>query len=747
MKKINLKILKHNVRNPDTLAILALFIVCLLFFARLFFPIPKIFSTAEIGINDIWYLNFPLKNFLSENLKQGQLPLWDPYRNGGFPDLAEGQIGTFNLYNLVAFRFLPAIYAFNIGFIVMFFQCALGIYLFTRHKGFQPFFSFYMAFIYAFSGFFVTHISHYALLQTASFFPLLLFSADLILHRKKLVYIVFFAFILSQQLFSGFPQMLFISLIGISIYALFLLARSRIWKLQVLRLCLAILTGLILSMVQLLPSLELIPMSNRATGLDSQETLFYKFPVKHLLTFINPFAFGNPQQGTYPHFKDFEGSLFWENSGYFGIIPLILALVALMKIKKIKEWKVYVTLTGISFLLMLGGGSPFYILFTYPPFSFFRFPSRFLLIFVFGLVILSGYGFQYIYTVLIKKKKRLAAFFICLAVCLSIWDLTRIWLFYHPVVPFSEYEKIPESAKIIKKTSVGKIYTYQQNSRAWEEFFNSGSTRWDRYLELKNELAPNLNLLYRLESADAYASSLTPRRLAQYNSFLRSEYKITTSSSELKVLQKNLLDMRSTTHIISPVVLTNKSLTQIAAIGLEKFNLPASLYIYKNREAVPRYYPTNSIRNITTVEEFVSVMSSEDFKPLNEALVEKKIETISALFPLIQTTEIIKETASLTELNVETNQPALLISTRSYYPGWIAYVDDKKTEVMPVNLVNQGIIIPQGKHIVKFLFQPKLYQIGLYISLLAYLGLGFYLLSIIKLDIIQRLIERIRSII
>ena len=141
-----------NSKNPgvkaDLIALGLLFGLILLFFSRLFFPEPQIFATSEIGANDIWYLNFPLKNFLNTSLKAGQLPVWDPYRNNGFPDLAEGQIGTFNWYNLLAFRFLPPIHAFNLGFIVMFFQAALGMYLFARVKKMSRGAAFLTAFIW-----------------------------------------------------------------------------------------------------------------------------------------------------------------------------------------------------------------------------------------------------------------------------------------------------------------------------------------------------------------------------------------------------------------------------------------------------------------------------------------------------------------------------------------------------------------------------------------------------------------------
>ncbi len=714
------------VHRKNVCAAVLLFLVCGAFFAKLFFPNPKIFATAEIGISDIWYLNFPLKNFLGESLKAGRLPVWDPLRNSGFPDLAEGQIGTFNLYNLLAFRLLPTITAFNLGFIVMFFLCGLGMYLFTFQRGFPPSIAFYVAFIYSFSGFFITHISHYPLLQTMTFFPLLMFALDLLLSQITIISVVFLSLVLSQQIFSGFPQMVFISGIGLVLYCVFKYIRHETKLINLVLFLIALVLGLVLSAAQVLPTLELIPISQRATGLPTQELLFYKFPLKHLLGFINPFAFGNPQQGSYPHFKDFDGSLFWENTGYIGIIPLMLSAVAILTLRRFKkEGYFYVFLAGLSTLLMLGGGGPLYFLLTLPPFSFFRFSSRYLLLFVFALVMLSGYGLKQLLAFYKKKSHRQIT--LLLIILLSMFDILHIWYNYHPTVKYSDFMSQPVTAKTIKSESHGNMYTYLQNAYAWDEFFKTGSSRPERYLELRNELAPNLNLLFNVATADSYASSLTPKRLAYYNALLSSTYKVSTTSAYLDIQTQRLLNIRNTTEILSPVLLTNPTLRLISTYQYQTLPIKNNLHHYYNTEATPKYYAVNKFRVVDTVEDFLKDLTADTFDPKKEVILEHK--------PAVTPTENLEwhilsktEETDRSTFKIVTNQPAIFVVTNSYYPGWQAEIDGKITEVFPANFVNLGIVIPKGSHELAFFFRSKSLTLGLIISLTTYAGVFIYVL-------------------
>ena len=67
------------------LPVFFILVVVLVFFWRLFYPEPKLFYTVEIIGSDIWNVYYPMKHFLSQSLKSGQLPFWSKDIGTGLP--------------------------------------------------------------------------------------------------------------------------------------------------------------------------------------------------------------------------------------------------------------------------------------------------------------------------------------------------------------------------------------------------------------------------------------------------------------------------------------------------------------------------------------------------------------------------------------------------------------------------------------------------------------------------------------
>jgi hypothetical protein len=64
-----------------------------------------------------------------------------------------------------------------------------------------------------------------------------------------------------------------------------------------------------------------------------------------------------------------------------------------------------------------------------------------------------------------------------------------------------------------------------------------------------------------------------------------------------------------------------------------------------------------------------------------------------------------------------------------YYPdGWNAYIDGKKVDYIKTNYALRGLSIPAGKHSIKFLFEPAIYEKGNRIS---YIGSYFVVLLVL----------------
>lgn len=330
-------------------------LITTIFFARLFFPEPKLFYTPDIGRSDIANFNYPLKNFLSQSLKLESLPFWNKNMGTGFPVFAEGQIGSLFLENLILFSLLPTWIAFNLSYVLSFFIAALGTYFFLKKNNASSTSSLLAAIAFTFSGSLVTRLHFLNVIQAISLMPWLFLKAQFLWQKPSMRHALFFSLLLSQQIFAGYQPITFITLVGIAVFFLIKTALQKPTKApeRLISLFLATILAIAISAPQILPTLQLTLLSERKFGLPLTEIFKYPYPLSNLITFILPNFFGNPKYGTYPLPGNDRG-LYWENTSYIGLIPLILALALFAKKTKTVFQKSLIALTLFSLLLAVG---------------------------------------------------------------------------------------------------------------------------------------------------------------------------------------------------------------------------------------------------------------------------------------------------------------------------------------------------------------------------------------------------------
>src|SRR3989344_832794 len=96
---------------------------------------------------------------------------------------------------------------------------------------------------------------------------------------------------------------------------------------------------------------------------------------------------------------------------------------------------------------------------------------------------------------------------------------------------------------------------------------------------------------------------------------------------------------------------------------------------------------------------------------------------------------------SLIERITRTDKPQMLFLSDNYYPGWKAYIDDKETKIFRANYTFRAIYLPEGSHLVKFVYQPLSFKVGVVISFLAILTiLVIIYLKINRMRILKKFI-------
>lgn len=85
------------------------------------------------------------------------------------------------------------------------------------------------------------------------------------------------------------------------------------------------------------------------------------------------------------------------------------------------------------------------------------------------------------------------------------------------------------------------------------------------------------------------------------------------------------------------------------------------------------------------------------------------------------------------ELHAEVAKPAHLVLSEIYYPaGWKAYIDGQETKIYKTNYILRSIFLQPGTHKIEFVFNPLMFNLGLWLSI----GTFIVLLSVIGLQLV-----------
>lgn len=74
------------------------------------------------------------------------------------------------------------------------------------------------------------------------------------------------------------------------------------------------------------------------------------------------------------------------------------------------------------------------------------------------------------------------------------------------------------------------------------------------------------------------------------------------------------------------------------------------------------------------------------------------------------------------ELEIRATNDCFLLASEQYFPGWRARLDGKELRVFRADLALRTVFIPAGEHKIKFWYQPRSFEIGLWTSLSGLLG-------------------------
>ena len=365
----------------DAALVLVLCLLPVLRFWPLFTSHPRDQMTLVEGDFNIEF--FPQIHAIATIVRGGELPLWNPWSDGGQPLMADPQMAIWYPLNWVLpwlVRDIDAgsLVALEAHTVLQLGLLAVATYLLARAVIGSRLGALVAALVFAFSGLMTSYpVQQVPIMRCALWFPVLLLCLIRALDRFSLRWALAGGVALALAVLAGHPQLLLFQLYGLALYGTY-----RLWELRHDRpaaaraVALGSLMGVVglgVAAVQLVPSFEFLQLSDRAVS--SYEFTAAGFsPFELVLDTLAPRILGGVPL-------------------YVGILPLLLAAIALGFVRH--RLVPYLALLGALGLVVSLGGNSFAhsVLYLFAPgFALFQHQERAIYLYVCAVALLAGYG-------------------------------------------------------------------------------------------------------------------------------------------------------------------------------------------------------------------------------------------------------------------------------------------------------------------------------------------------------------------
>lgn len=145
---------------------------------------------------------------------------------------------------------------------------------------------------------------------------------------------------------------------------------------------------------------------------------------------------------------------------------------------------------------------------------------------------------------------------------------------------------------------------------------------------------------------------------------------------------------------------------------------------YRLQNSLPRAYLVESATFLNYGLDALKEMFSADFDPTRRVVLEpdavQKARTTKVFSPdpARQVTLSLRQ-PNRVEIETTSAQPAFLVLTDSYSPGWQATVDGQAVPIMRANQIFRAVEVPAGRHRVVYRYVPLPLYFGVAVSVLA----------------------------
>lgn len=750
------------------------------------------------------------RQLMVDAYRSGQFPLWNSSLGCGAPLLANLQSAVLYPLNLIYFVF-PVEQAMGYSIVLHVILAGCFTYGFTRYLGLSRAAALVSSLCYMFSGFIIGRVQFLSMVSAAAWLPLLLWLTHRTVRRVRLADAMALGLVIAVQLLAGHAQLWYYSLWLAGLYALFLnlgpTLRARhkfvfccrrddevahhatrpetrkVWRAWAL-LAVAVSVGTLAAAAQAWPTLELARLSQRASGLDYGFAMNYSLWPWRLITLVTPDFFGHPARGNF-----WGRGNYWEDCGYIGALPFILACVAIaVWFRRAKAKRSQPESTGatshVPFLallciaaivLALGDNLPIYpwIWRHVPGFGLFQAPARLLYCYTFGMAALAGIGldllggserwvrfsryliaipasalaasaFGWLYVAsstegtFLESLTRASSLFVLSGVLILVNTRWRVgwrrqaWtavavgfvaadllIFGWPLNVYTEvslYHGPTDSGTFLQQAAgsegqMWRIFSFERFNRSamFETFFkfkDFGPTDPVHLRALRETLLPNLAVVEGLLSANNY-DPLVVR--AQQDLLEQAEVAGHPDALEL-------LGRMGVRYVVGSRPGPDARMVYSGTVSIfeNPYFLPRAHISRASGEVGPQTAASTTLRRESAGR--LSIVADRGWQVWKPALRDVISSSSAKILEAPPQATSLHDEWNRTTIDVELDEPGQLILADTYYPGWRVTVDGEEREILRVHHAFRAVALSAGKHRVVFVYTPKSFWLGLYVS-------------------------------
>lgn len=314
--------------------------------------------------SDQYATGYAFRHWAAEQWRAtGRVPLWNAELFGGMPFVAAMHGDIF--YPTAWLRLvLPTELAMNLGFAAHYVLAGVFLYLLLRALRVSWTGAVAGGFAYQLSGVIGSYVApgHDGKLFVTALLPLMLLALVRAMRDGKVEAYFLLALAVGLGVLSPHPQMLYYALVASGLFAIFLAfgredrPGPRAGALQLAGALGAVLLGVGIGLIQLLPFYQYIPFSPRAdTYRGFEGATSYAIPWSHIPEFFFARFTGSSQAGTY-----WAANPIKLHSEYLGLPVIALAMLGVFDRER-RRLVLWLAGIGLLFLLVaLGAGTPFY---------------------------------------------------------------------------------------------------------------------------------------------------------------------------------------------------------------------------------------------------------------------------------------------------------------------------------------------------------------------------------------------------